>query len=266
MSQKSPSRLLTLSSAMGKSRSVTVAVAYLLFTRPDTLPTVESALTLIRETRPMAEPNSGFMAQLELYKSMGCPEDIDAHPAYQRWLYKQEVELSLATGRAPDRLRFEDEEQQDSEKVDGPSGTKELRCRKCRRTLATPQYLMTHIPKMSAANTAIDSETGPIASLPLPNPAAATTAPVACTHHFLHPLSWMRTELEKSELSGRLECPNAKCGASVGRYAWQGLKCSCGEWVVPGFSLAASKVDEVSVRQGSGPGVRMPPGKGRGSL
>ena len=69
------------------------------------------------------------MAQLELYKEMGCPRDIDTHPKYQRWLYQKEVSLALAAGMAPDRVRFEDEEVQE---VGQSSGEKELRCRKCR--------------------------------------------------------------------------------------------------------------------------------------
>lgn len=78
----------------------------------------------------MAEPNDGFMAQLELYKEMGCPRDIDAHPKYQRWLYQREVDLALAVGMAPDRVRFEDEEVQEETEASGREV--ELRCRKCR--------------------------------------------------------------------------------------------------------------------------------------
>jgi dual specificity phosphatase 12 len=253
--------MLTFPSAMGRSRSVTVILAYLLSTRPATCPDVPTALALIRETRPMAEPNTGFMTQLVLYKAMGCPSDVDAEPMYQRWLYKQEVEMSLATGRAPERLRFEDEEAPaTNEDSSTPGeGEKELRCRKCRRNLATRQYLIPHTPK-SSSSTPSDSETGPIASLAIAN--AASIPP--CTHHFIHPLSWMRPRLAQGELAGRLECPNAKCGQQVGRYAWQGLKCSCGHWVVPGFSLAAGKVDELCVGKGA-PGLRMPPGV-KGSL
>jgi dual specificity phosphatase 12 len=256
--------MLTLLSAMGKSRSVTVTLAYLLSTRPTACPDVPTALALIRETRPMAEPNSGFMTQLELYKAMGCPSDIDAEPMYQRWLYKLEVEMSLAVGRAPERLRFEDEEAtggatEASSSTGEGEGEKELRCRKCRRTLATRQYLITHTPK--SPSTTLDPQTGPIASLA---PANANAALPPCTHHFIHPLSWMRSTLALGELAGRLECPNAKCGQQVGRYAWQGLKCSCGHWAVPGFSLAAGKVDELFVRKGA-LGLRMPPGV-KGSL
>jgi dual specificity phosphatase 12 len=113
---------------MGKSRSVTIVMAYLL--RQNSEHTVSSALELIRESRPIAEPNDGFMAQLELYKDMGCPRDIDAHPKYQRWLYQREVDLAVAAGMAPDRVRFEDEEIQEETK--GEEKEVELRCRKCR--------------------------------------------------------------------------------------------------------------------------------------
>lgn len=114
--------------AMGKSRSVTIIIAYLLRQYPHH--TVSSALSLVREARPMAEPNDGFMAQLELYKEMGCPRDIDAHPKYQRWLYQREVDLALAVGMVPDRVRFEDEEVQEETEASGREV--ELRCRKCR--------------------------------------------------------------------------------------------------------------------------------------
>jgi hypothetical protein len=116
------------SSAMGKSRSVTIIVAYLLRQYPHH--TVSSALSLVRKSRPMAEPNDGFMAQLELYKEMGCPRDIDGHPKYQRWMYQREVDLALAAGMAPERFRFEDEEVQDETEASGREV--ELRCRKCR--------------------------------------------------------------------------------------------------------------------------------------
>jgi dual specificity phosphatase 12 len=113
---------------MGKSRSVTVAIAYLL--RQYSHHTVSSALELIRTSRPIAEPNDGFLAQLELYKSMGCPRDIENHPQYQRWLFQKEVDLAVAVGLGPSRVRFEDEEKQEE------GGTTEreveLRCRKCR--------------------------------------------------------------------------------------------------------------------------------------
>lgn len=72
----------------------------------------------------------------------------------------------------------------------------------------------------------------------------------------------MKPELEQGKLDGRLECP--KCKTNVGKYAWQGMQCSCGEWIVPGISLAKSKIDEVKSRPASDStfGIRMPPSAG----
>lgn len=77
----------------------------------------------------------------------------------------------------------------------------------------------------------------------------------ACAHYFLDPLSWMRPELEQGKLEGRLECP--KCHTNVGKYAWQGMQCSCNEWIVPGISLSKSRIDEA---RKSTAGIRRPPG------
>ena len=86
----------------------------------------------------------------------------------------------------------------------------------------------------------------------------------------------MRSELEQGKVDGRLECP--KCRSNVGKYAWQGMRCSCGAWVVPAITLAKGKIDEVRVRSGAsveaeskirmGPGVGMPVtrAEGRGLL
>jgi len=110
---------------MGKSRSATCVIAYLMQKYNIS---ASEALSYLRQARPFCEPNSGFMAQLELYGKMQTPEDVENSPAYQRWLYQREVELSRACNQAPDadKIRFEDEH--------GGQNTAEyeLRCRKCR--------------------------------------------------------------------------------------------------------------------------------------
>lgn len=117
---------------MGKSRSVTIALAYLLRQYPEH--TVSSALELIRISRPIAEPNDGFMAQLELYKKLGCPRDIEEQPQYQRWLFQKEVDLAVAVGLGPSNVRFEDEATQEASETS--EREVELRCRKCRYVFA----------------------------------------------------------------------------------------------------------------------------------
>ncbi|KAJ0346265.1 hypothetical protein COL154_008423 [Colletotrichum chrysophilum] len=255
--------------AMGKSRSVSVVVAYLLWKHPGRFgrskasteaaqkaslskmdektaagvkqrakEAVEAAVKWVRNTREIAEPNPGFIAQLEMWWAMGCPADVEGHPIYQRWAFQREIDESVAAGQAPSRLRFEDEEV----KEDGEGEGKELRCKKCRRTLATPRFVLEHEPQGQAQG--------------------------ECGHLFVEPLSWMREELEKGALEGRLCCPNGKCGAAVGRYSWRGFRCSCGGWVTPGFSLQRARVDEAK-KVGTGAkgmaslGIRMPPGTGR---
>lgn len=116
---------------MGKSRSATVCIAYLLHQQRSGL-TPQSALEVIRQSRPLCEPNDGFMEQLNLYHEMGCPDEVADHPVYQRWLYRREVEESVACGRAPElkSVRFEDEQPQRPQEP--AAQVVEIKCRKCR--------------------------------------------------------------------------------------------------------------------------------------
>ncbi|KAI0013164.1 dual specificity protein phosphatase 12 [Xylariaceae sp. FL0662B] len=255
--------------AMGKSRSVSCVIAYLLYKYPHRFggkpftgsaesiahrkataaEAVGRALQWVRDARSMAEPNDGFMLQLELWWEMGCPVDddgaVERHPAYQKWLYDKMLKdvrgMNLAPN--PEQIRFEDEVTIGKEETvaeEQNRGDKEVRCKKCRRILATPKFVVPHTP------------TGQPESK-------------GCAHIFIETLSWMRPALENGALDGRLSCPNPKCGASVGRFAWQGLNCSCREWVVPAFSLNRSRVDEVAPRRSNAPAIRLPPGR-NGSL
>ncbi|OCK75180.1 dual specificity protein phosphatase 12 [Lepidopterella palustris CBS 459.81] len=223
--------------AMGKSRSATCVIAYLMHKHNIT---AEEALFHIRQARSICEPNKGFMRQLELYGRMQTPPNVDGTHAYKRWLYQREVELSRACGQPPEveKIRFEDEH------VAGEVTDLEMRCRKCRRTLATSQYLIAHAPKSTVNGQSAEP--------------TKAQSPSTCAHYFLDPLSWMRPELEQGKLDGRLECP--KCHTNVGKYAWQGMQCSCGEWVVPGISLSKGRIDEVKSGTSNTAGIRRPPG------
>ena len=139
--------------------------------------------------------------------------------------------VNLAAGEG------EQEQEGTSEKavaVEAPTPSSSYLCRRCRSPLANTSYLIPHTPKPPS----------PISSSSPPHHPPTTP----CAHIHITPLSWMRPELELGKLEGRLFCPNKKCGQSVGRYAWQGMKCSCGEWVVPGMTLGRGRVDEVKGR------------------
>jgi len=43
----------------------------------------------------------------------------------------------------------------------------------------------------------------------------------------------MEPFLKKGEVSGKIVCPNEKCGAKIGNYDWAGVQCGCKEWVTP---------------------------------
>lgn len=128
---------------------------------------------------------------------------------------------------------------------------------------------------------------------PLNKEAPAVSPPIApCAHVFLHPLTWMRPSLfplvdgqvpsdsvfPEAPLDGRLNCPNTSCGANVGKFAWPGMPCSCGKWVVPAICLVRAKVDVIDGSNAAGAlaggGIRLPPkmrnlnapATGRGSL
>ncbi|KAK8204167.1 protein-tyrosine phosphatase-like protein [Phyllosticta paracitricarpa] len=223
--------------AMGKSRSATCVMAYLMHKHHIT---PHEALDQVRQARALCEPNEGFMKQLEIYHAMGTPDDVQASPAYQRWLYQREVELSRACGTAPeaDKIRFEDEHANDSlqqQQQQQQQAALELRCRKCRRALATSAFINEHPAAAITSNTSSNNT----------NKNTNKNNAQQCSHLFVDPLSWMRPELEQGKLDGRLECPNPKCRSHVGKYAWQGMRCSCGDWVVPAISLAKGRIDEV---------------------
>jgi len=264
---------------MGKSRSATILLAYLLWSsrqRPKanitdevvSLPpkplTVIEALELLRQGRPFAEPNEGFMDQLHLYEDMGCPtteQELTAHKLYRRWTNKRKVEESVRTLQAPEMeyIKFEDEADQGEEGkqmeevapgVSAPTGADEtkalshppqtsspqvtIKCRKCRHVIARTPFIIEHKPPPHRDPN--EQRPSQQEGTPLPPP--------QCAHLFLHPLSWMREALSEGKMEGRLVCPSKKCGANIGKFAWTGLRCSCGGWITPGFGIIRTKVDE----------------------
>ncbi|CAI4219638.1 unnamed protein product [Parascedosporium putredinis] len=142
---------------------------------------VNGAIEWIRRSRSIADPNWGFRSQLKLWWEMGCPEDVESHPIYRKWAYKREIERSVACGMAPE-LRFEDEEVSRTKPAAGAETTQsaasaaepELRCRKCRKTLATAPFIVALSHGGGAAAKTVEAH-APIPSGP-------------CPHYFIEPL------------------------------------------------------------------------------
>ncbi|CDO77073.1 hypothetical protein BN946_scf184473.g17 [Trametes cinnabarina] len=88
-----------------------------------------------------------------------------------------------------------------------------------------------------------------LANAKSPNYFASISPPILvnpkCSGYFVEPMKWMEPFLEQGHMAGKIICPNKKCGAKLGNYDWAGVCCSCKQWVVPGFCIHRSKVDEV---------------------
>ncbi|KAL8745440.1 MAG: hypothetical protein Q9190_002422 [Brigantiaea leucoxantha] len=238
---------------MGKSRSPTLIIAYLLSHPLPCYPQDPRSLLLtFQTTRSIVEPNPGFMDQLLLYDRMSCPSNLDSQPLYQRWCYQRRMEKYLAAGQAPavEEIVFGDELPTSEDVKEQEESA--FRCKRCRREVARSRDLVEHSRLESPLrNSKIEGRSS------LGHKKGVTFAEgksQACAHLFLDPLSWMREELAEGFLDGRLECPNGKCKQVLGRYAWQGMKCSCGQWVVPAITLARGKVDEVRIAGKDGKG------------
>ena len=104
-----------------------------------------------------------------------------------------------------------------------------LRCKKCRKVVIEQENIETHPPK-----TGRDLFSVNLSKLLSPK----------CNQYFVDQTSWMTPEIERGELEGKLACPH--CTWKLGNYHWQGMTCSCRQWVVPGFAIQRSRVDEVS--------------------
>ncbi|KAK9462349.1 protein-tyrosine phosphatase-like protein [Lipomyces oligophaga] len=203
----------------GVSRSASIVCAYIMRDRQILF---DEALELVRHARPIANPNDSFREQLAIFASDGYVVNEDS-TGYRRWKLKMQALESTAAGMAPIPMTY------NTDTTDSTSV--ELRCRKCRCPLASSGAVISHIPTSS---TTTQAKYGP---------GMVSILPATCMHYFLDPVRWMQPELERGELEGKLECP--KCKTKVGSYRWQGMKCSCGQWVTPGISLQRGRVDEI---------------------
>lgn len=212
----------------GMSRSVTVVLAHLM--KSDQL-SVDEAVAFMKKIYPKANPNVGFLEQLQLYEAMGSTVD-KTHPAYKQYrlqlLASQIQSTQLVT---KDLLSSLIQELKDNT----ASNDKKYKCRKCRFMLFGGDSSIDHEPgsgqvsfrrhkqDSSAVNWSNSSSKGP------------------CTSLFIEPVSWMLPLLEGT-IDGKLPCP--KCGGRLGSFNWAGMQCSCGKWVTPAFQIHKNRVDE----------------------
>ncbi|KAF9449282.1 hypothetical protein P691DRAFT_799489 [Macrolepiota fuliginosa MF-IS2] len=113
---------------------------------------------------------------------------------------------------------------------------------------ANPKLAALRSPSFGSASVPSSAVASPTGAQPKPS---IVSPPIIvnpkCSGYFVEPMKWMEPFLEDGNLSGKITCPNKKCGAKLGNYDWAGVCCGCKEWVVPGFCINRSKVDEVVV-------------------
>ncbi|KAM7350202.1 dual specificity protein phosphatase MPK-4 [Cochliomyia hominivorax] len=245
----------------GVSRSSSAVIAYIMKKHNMDY---QAAYDYVKSKRRFVQPNIGFMAQLKLWRRMGCSID----PQYQKYkIYR----LRLA-GEQVRKAKILPQNFNNLIKAD-PAITQEnpepivYRCRKCRRVLASKSHVLLHTTKNQTpikatngnVNTTTEQNTSGTPRL-LEQIAAqirkvSITSPTEIQQPqlegadkiaycqsilFVEPIAWMQHISNNTQ--GRLNCP--KCEQKVGNYSWiNGCQCPCGEEVSPAFYLIPSKVE-----------------------
>eukprot|EP00668_Euglena_longa_P000720 GGOE01000869.1.p1 GENE.GGOE01000869.1~~GGOE01000869.1.p1 ORF type:complete len:306 (+),score=14.10 GGOE01000869.1:60-977(+) len=136
----------------GVSRSPSIIVAYLMAMQNLSL---DSALALVRQRRPVVSPNYGFLRQLRLFQAMDCQL---SGPLY-RWYLKevagcQSIHPDVFTenpGMSVDPAVYLTAVEEDSASDnDGFHSDTVYGCRKCHRVLFTPVHVLSvDVPHIS---------------------------------------------------------------------------------------------------------------------
>lgn len=209
----------------GVSRSSAVVLAYLMKTNQVSL---DEALVLLRTAYPKANPNDGFVEQLQLYQAMGCTVD-KTNPVYKQYrLQLLASQIQRKQYASKDLLSFLIEELQ----YTSSSGNKSYKCRKCRLSLFDVTSVIAHEP--GSGQTSFKWHKQDLYEVDPIN--------YQCTSLFVEPVRWMLPLLEGT-VDGKLPCP--KCNGRLGSFNWAGMQCSCGKWVTPAFQIHKNRVDEI---------------------
>uniref|UniRef100_A0ACD5TI26 Uncharacterized protein n=1 Tax=Avena sativa TaxID=4498 RepID=A0ACD5TI26_AVESA len=101
------------------------------------------------------------------------------------------------------------------------------RCKKCRRMVATQEYVVTHKVGSGESHFFRHKTDG--------------KEPECTPAIFVEPMKWMEA-VEEGHVSHKLWCMD--CKTRLGSFDWAGMQCSCGAWVIPAFQLLRSRIDE----------------------
>lgn len=219
---------------VGMSRSVTAIISYMVGALGIG---VDESLKIIREKRPWACPNNGFMDQLKSFEiDVKCDKfdsskyatTADFHfDLIKRRKLQDENSHRMAEQELQKRIQLRKGQSSD---IPGKPNVCTFKCKKCRKVLFSSLDLELHQKCMSVAVNY--------------GPKGIDANRKECTSYFLDSdsdLSW----LPKAEgvVGGKINCD--KCSAKIGHFSWTATQCSCGVWITPAFQVHKSKVDKV---------------------
>lgn len=118
-----------------------------------------------------------------------------------------------------------------------------LRCRTCRRILASQCNMLTHSPGIQCVElTTYDDHTGILVDQSKALADNGLKVATCSRMHFMEPMQWMVGVLESKK--EKLHCP--KCSTKLGGFCWDvGISCPCGTQVSPAFYAIPSKVETI---------------------
>lgn len=229
LNRKKHHGLVLIHCAQAVLRSVAVIVAFLMYNYKLSY---TNALYAVKRRKDDVGPNLGFAMQVQLFADMDFVVDKQSQ-VYLEFL----IQLLLAQDPTGEQLRLLQVYKPREAKYDT---TFTLRCKRCRHPLAGNDDVEPHDqPGKDLKQAKFIKTAGWKRWVVLTEEASSE-----CSHWFLpEPLEWMKSELGKSEIEGKLHCE--KCEAKVGGYSWQGLRCLCGRWMVPAIHLNSAKVDQI---------------------
>ena len=240
----------------GVSRSATLVIAYIM--KKYNLPFAK-AFEAVKEKRRFVGPNTGFLAQLQLYEDMGFTVDCSNIPFK---MYRLQIAADKVRKARILPQNYIDLIKPDPALLTTHPEPTVYRCKKCRRVVANASNILPHKPREKQIWRHVSSkhyDKTPKALKAVQKSAEAekkekekekeqekekpkeevSTEPCNKTY-FIEPLAWMPDILHR--VDGKLHCP--KCTSKLGSFSWiSGCQCPCGSKIAPAFYLVPSKVD-----------------------
>eukprot|EP01118_Nematostelium_gracile_P000979 TRINITY_DN1097_c0_g1_i2.p1 TRINITY_DN1097_c0_g1~~TRINITY_DN1097_c0_g1_i2.p1 ORF type:complete len:314 (+),score=28.31 TRINITY_DN1097_c0_g1_i2:190-1131(+) len=189
--------------AAGVSRSAAVVAAYLMKREGMA---VEEAVKTVQSARRIAQPNSGFLQQLSMWKEMGysLSGQSKAHRLFRLRCIANEFSSSthqkfhqdIQIPKMDDLHQFEDDL---------------YLCGKCEQPLFHESHVINHHNQLHCLGK-------------------------VCDWFYVEPIAWMNINTP----TGTFNCP--QCTTQVGSWAWQSLPCSCTTYLSPSFRFSVDKV------------------------